>query len=223
MELENYSAINRSTQNSNLANPYIMKCVLLGRYGSGKSTLASMFANNLLDNNIAPTIAMDFFTKTLQINRDQKVKVQIWDSAGQEKFKSIVKSYLRDIFIAYIIFDMSNLDSWNDIDIWKNCILPSDFDFLPQIVLVGTKSDKNNIINEEQIKNKAEEWNCNYYIVSCKTYDAKDKIYRMFLTETTKLHNIILYNYEMEKDLPPNILEEIYSFDKPIKTKDSCC
>ena len=228
MELNDYNFCDE------LANPYVVKCVLLGHYGVGKSTLGHKFLQKtskyFLNDIIEPTIGIDFIPKTIKLPKynDHKIKLQIWDTAGQEKFKSIVKSYLRNVYVAYIMFDITNRESWNEIDTWKDILdkLNNNFNNLdnsdnsdnsslndknskkiPKLVLVGTKSDKpNHTITESEIKLKSKEWNCNYYILSSKEEDSYITIYNMFLQETSDFHKDIVWKYKNNKELPYGVL-----------------
>lgn len=195
------------------ANPYVVKCVLLGRHGVGKSTMGRMLTEGRFDPMIESTIGIDFFIKTIKLAKynNHSIKLQIWDTAGQEKFKSIVKSYLRDVCIVFIMFDLTNRESWNEIEIWKREIeeYSKQFEGIPRVVLVGTKSDKkNHVIAKKEIETKAEEWECNYYILSSKNFNSQTMIYRMFSLEAEGLHGDILYNHVNGKELPFGVLEK---------------
>lgn len=195
------------------SNPYVIKCTLLGHHGVGKSTLGHMFATGRFDPTIESTIGIDFFTKTIELDnsKNQSIKLQIWDTAGQEKFKSIVKSYLRDVYITFIVFDITNRETWNDIDSWRNDLELENrkYGSIPRIVLVGSKSDKkNHVIREDEIKTKADKWGCNYYILSSKQYNSASMISRMFFLETEYLHRDIVYDYINKKEIPFGILKK---------------
>lgn len=91
-------------KSEDFADPYIVKCALVGHYGVGKSTLGHMLSEGRFDPSITTTVGMDFFTKTIKLSEynNHSIKLQIWDTAGQEKFRSIVMSYLRDVFVALL-------------------------------------------------------------------------------------------------------------------------
>ena len=115
MELSEY------TNSDKLANPYTVKCVLLGNQGVGKSTMLGILTTGRFDHAIVSTIAIDFAIKkiTLPDYNNHQIKLQIWDTAGQEKFKSIVRSYLRDVYVAFLVFDITDRDSWDSLEEWK--------------------------------------------------------------------------------------------------------
>ena len=221
MELVDLSAIKLKLNNEKFLNPYIVKCIVLGHYGVGKSTMNHMFATGFFDPNISSTVAMDFYTKKLYLSDNQIVKVQVWDSAGQEKYRSIISSYIRDTYITFIVFDITDRKSWDDVDIWKDLTDQKNNQEISRIVLVGTKEDKkNHMISIEEIKNKADLWNCNYYITSSKHKNSANLIHQMFYNEVESLHQQFINS----TNPPINILKEIKSLDLDDQEKnDSCC
>lgn len=189
------------------ANPYVMKCILLGKHGSGKTTLANVLSTGVFDQSISPTIGMDFASLLLKIDQ-QQIRVQIWDSAGQERFRnSIVATYLRDVHIAFVVFDLSCRQSWEDIVHWKELLDKQELKIYPRLVLVGTKSDiYPHQVHIEEIQRVAKEWKCNHYVLSSKQTNSRHIIHRMFLLEVEQLHHTFIKLYSENKKLPSNIL-----------------
>ncbi|KAA6355387.1 MAG: putative Rab GTPase, partial [Streblomastix strix] len=106
----------------------------------------------------SPTIALDFLTKTLYFE-NQQVILQIWDTAGQERFRSLVSSYIRDCSAAIIIYDITNRDSFDNIDGWINDVRNERGDEAV-ILIVGNKYDLDNqrAIPTEEGQQKAKEY-----------------------------------------------------------------
>lgn len=234
MELSNFREC------KDFLNTYVVKCALLGRFGVGKSTIGHVFSNGRFDSTLTSTIGIDFHSKIINLTEyNQNIKLQIWDTAGQEKYKSIVKSYLRDVYIAYIVFDVTDRESWNEIDKWKEMLNSTNITFVPRVVLVGTKCDKLNCnkydffdnlrdngrnpgyITENEVIAKAKEWECNYYLISSKTSNSATTITNMFFTETEQFHKDVLYNYVNGKEIPYGILKDKEPDNKNINK--SCC
>lgn len=125
------------------------KIVFLGDQNVGKTTLISQFVYRHVDKNYEPTIGIDFLTKKIEVD-DSEVKLQLWDTAGQEKFHSIISSYARDSFLAVILFDIGNESTFLKIDKWINDLIRiHDTGKKIKILLVGNKTD---LADEEQIK-----------------------------------------------------------------------
>jgi len=217
-----------------LANSYVVKCVLLGDAGTGKTTLINVLTNGVFDNSYEPTIGIDFGSKniTLPDYGNQQIKLQIWDTAGQEKYKSIINSYLRDAHIAFLVFDITNLDSWSNLSKWKETLeMDIKYDYIPLIILVATKSDlKHHAVTEDQIKQRVDEWGCSYCIISAKESNSQTKILRMFSIAAEKFHQLIVYKHINGYEIPENIYQNCSSSyyqlnDNDEKREDSkfCC
>ncbi|KAM0673471.1 Ras- protein Rab-6B [Gurleya vavrai] len=117
------------------------KIVFLGNQNVGKTTLISQYVYQQADDKYNPTIGIDFLsTKLTLLNKE--VSLQLWDTAGQERFNSIIPSYTRDCFISVIVYDINNLDSFNNIDHWVNNLVKiNESNKNVKIIIVGNKKD----------------------------------------------------------------------------------
>lgn len=100
--------------------------------------------------------------------KGKTIKLQIWDSAGQEKFKSLIPNYVRGSSLIFVVYDVTNKTSFNNVREWVNFI--NDIESTT-IVLCGNKID---LEQERKVSTKEEdqlalELNCSYYEVSAKT------------------------------------------------------
>lgn len=117
------------------------KLVFLGDQNVGKTTLISQFVYRDADKNYEPTIGIDFLTKKIEVD-DKDVKLQLWDTAGQEKFHSIISSYARDSFLAVVLFDVANESTFLKIDRWVNDLIRvHDAEKKIKVLIVGNKAD----------------------------------------------------------------------------------
>ena len=73
---------------------YLFKYIIIGDASVGKSCIMSQFISKTFKNHLDPTIGVEFGTKTIDV-ADATLKLQIWDTAGQESFRSITRSYFR--------------------------------------------------------------------------------------------------------------------------------
>ena len=92
---------------------FLYKVILIGDSGVGKSTLFSRLVN--IPDDQTPTIGIEFGTTLTVIPDGTVIKVNIWDTAGQEFYHAIVKNYYRDIVGAIFVFDISNIDSFENL------------------------------------------------------------------------------------------------------------
>ena len=98
---------------------YIYKIVVLGDSNAGKTTFVH-YLNNYESPCKGSTIGVDFNVYTTQICDNLTIKSQIWDTAGQEQFRAITKSYFRNVTGALIFFDASDNDSIPNAKLWLN-------------------------------------------------------------------------------------------------------
>ena len=118
---------------------YIFKVLLLGNSDVGKSSLLLRFVDSLWNDAFVPTIGVDFKVKTLEIN-NKKVKMQIWDTAGQERFRTVVSTYFRGAHGILLLYDVTNKDSFKNLENWLIEIEKNSSDKVLKI-LVGNKCD----------------------------------------------------------------------------------
>ena len=119
---------------------YKIKVVLCGNTNVGKSTFFSYIQDRYIKDH-TPTIGVDFFSSTQKF-KDYFVKLNIWDTAGQEKFRSIIGTYFKDVSCFILMFDLSNLDSLNDLEYWIGLINHySTCEHNHPIFLLGSKRD----------------------------------------------------------------------------------
>jgi len=153
---------------SYLSPDYSFKIIVVGNSGVGKTSLLMRLCDDIFSNVYISTIGIDFKIKTFTLDNDY-VKLQIWDTAGQDRFNTIVSSYYRNINALIVVFDLSNLKSFTDIDTWiSNCNKYSDttnvFTFI-----IGSKSDiKCSSITDSMIANVCIKYNATYMETSSK-------------------------------------------------------
>ncbi len=132
----------------------IYKIILVGDSGVGKTCLLSMYVKGECGPTI-PTIAVEFCTKEIELADNYKVKVQLWDTAGEERFKSLAMTYYRKAFGILLLFDVTKKPSFLAC---KNYLEEVRFnsDKKCVIYLVGNKID---LASEREItKEEAEEF-----------------------------------------------------------------
>lgn len=113
------------------------KVVFIGNSSVGKTSIISQIIYNNSNDSQQPTVGVDFFSKNITVGTDT-VRVQIWDTAGQEQFHSLIPSYLRNSTIAIIVYDISNQESFQSLERWiKNVQDVAN----PALIIVGNKTD----------------------------------------------------------------------------------
>ena len=135
------------------------KMVFVGDICVGKTSIMNRFISNEFQEEydviknflyftffkIQATIGVDFSTKIIEF-RDNTIKLQIWDSAGQERYKALIPSYVRGASIIFIIYDISDHKSFLNIESWINFIKQVNTDE-SLLVLCGNKNDLERQVN----------------------------------------------------------------------------
>jgi Ras-related protein Rab-1A len=119
----------------------LFKILKLGDSNSGKTSLLDRLVNNQFVDFYISTIGIDFNVKTIRLEDETKVKLQIWDSCGQERFRSLTRSYYRNSSAFIICYDVTNLKSFENAKFWISEIEKYVDDHNVYQILVGTKND----------------------------------------------------------------------------------
>ena len=117
------------------------KIVIFGDAGCGKTTLTQRFLTNLFVSDTKMTIGVDFEVKSLIVN-NQKVKLQIWDFGGEERFRFLLPTYVRGARGGIFMYDVTNYSSIAHIDDWLSVIkkeIKAEDNF--PIIVAGGKAD----------------------------------------------------------------------------------
>ena len=156
-----------------------IKVVLVGSSKVGKSCILNRFVQGIFDRDIQTTVGAAFITKIIT-TPSGPVRLQIWDTAGQEKFRSIAPMYYRSSSFAILVFDITDklsiqcLEDWAD-DIADNA--PHDI----KLILVGNKIDLADMrcISNEDAQEYATSLNCIYYCeTSAKTGEGINELFQ---------------------------------------------
>ena len=135
-----------------------IKLILIGDSNVGKTTLLYKYIDNENKEDITPTVGLENKVKTTEI-KGIKTKIQIWDTAGQEKFNSLTKNTFTNTDGILIVFDLTNKKSFNNI---KNWIEDVKYKSDPKIkkIIVGNKSDLKDKrkVSKEDIKSITEKY-----------------------------------------------------------------
>ncbi|CAH8556328.1 unnamed protein product [Schistosoma turkestanicum] len=154
--------------------PPTFKLLLIGDSCVGKTSLLIRFKDGIfLKGSYISTVGIDYKTKVVKA-KDQLVRLQIWDTAGQEKFRSLTKSYYRDTNAVLLVYDICKVDSFNNIKSWMsevNANIQSNNNNNVQIVLVGNKVDeeRNRVVTKKEAERLAKQTDALFWETSAKT------------------------------------------------------
>ena len=156
-----------------------IKIVLIGEAGVGKTCIISRYIDNIFIENNDSTIGANYSEKTIK-RGDKEVQLNIWDTAGQEKFHSLGKHFYKDSYVVCLVYDITNQES---LDSLKNIWYPDLQKYGEQytiLAVVGNKCDlyeMDNLAKEEQAKAFADEIKAIFMLTSAKTGDGIEKLF----------------------------------------------
>ena len=156
---------------------FLFKLILIGDSSVGKSNILLQHLKGQFDPNSKATVGVEFGTKNIEIN-NKKIKIQIWDTAGQERYRSITSAYYRGAKGAFIVYDITRKETFDNIDKWV-ADLKNNGDDNISIVLIGNKSDldeKREVSKEEGVQ-KSEEFKTAFMETSALNGDNIDKAF----------------------------------------------
>lgn len=129
------------------------KVVIIGNVSVGKSSIIKRFISNEFSEDYKCTIGTESFNKSLLISENKKVNLKIWDTCGQERFRTVTRQYYRDTQAILLVFDLTNEKSFNDLNSWLEEAINYISDKKCLFFLFGNKSDETDkiVVNNEQI------------------------------------------------------------------------
>jgi len=165
---------------------YLFKLLLIGDSGVGKSCLLLRFADDTYTESYISTIGVDFKIRTIELD-GKTIKLQIWDTAGQERFRTITSSYYRGAHGIIVVYDVTDLDSFNNVKQWLQEIDRYACDNVNKL-LVGNKCDMSarKVVEYNTAKEFAEQLGIPFLETSART---STNVEQAFLTMAAEIKN----------------------------------
>ena len=156
-----------------------IKVALLGDSGVGKSSIVLRYTSNEFNDNYLTTNVAAYTCKIIE-KYGEKYQLDIWDTAGQEKFRAIGKNFYKDAYIVFLVYDITLVKSFEDLkEIWYNELM-NNGEKDPIIVIVGNKCDlydEDEAVNEDDARKYAKEINALFHLVSAKNGLGIEKLF----------------------------------------------
>ena len=189
---------------------YTLKLLIVGDSTVGKTNFIYRFIENKFNQNYIATSGIELKTVKIEINKS-KIRVQLWDTAGQEKYKAVTKNLFLKVQGTLIMFDITNDNSFNNAKKWVSSI-KEECGKQMQMILVGNKSDLKDerIVKREEASKYAEAEKIEYIETSSKTGDNIQNSINLICQK-------ILENTEFDKDFSFT-LEQTF-----VNKKTKCC
>ena len=169
-----------------------LKLLLVGDTSVGKTSILSKYIDDIFEEKAISTIGVEYKVKSLVIN-GRKIKLRIWDSSGQDRFRSITQSFFRNADGILFIFDLTEINTFEGIKQWL--IDSESYDLSIKKILVGNKVDliEKRKVEKEIIDNFVKRMQLKYYEMSAKDGTNIDIVFR-------ELAEMVLSGFS-EKDL----------------------
>jgi len=164
---------------SNFTYDYIVKYIIIGDTGVGKSCLLLQFTDHRFQQSHDLTIGVEFGARFVTIE-DKKIKLQIWDTAGQESFRSITRSYYRGAAGALLVYDITRRETFEHLHIWlEDARQHSNSN--TTIMLIGNKKDleTKRAVSYEEGEKFARQNNLFFIEASAKTAENVEKAFNV--------------------------------------------
>ncbi len=188
--------------------------ILVGDTNVGKTSIFKRYYNKEFKESKNATIGVEFQAKEFKYN-GKKYSIQIFDTAGQERFRSLTESYFHLGDGAFVVFDLTNKNSLISISEWVKDVKEKKPDI--KMLILGNKDDlKNKQISEEEINETLEEYNISKYIrVSAKNGTNIEKAFEEMIN--------LFENDSNEKGNIKNEKEKVLKLTDSTKKKSGCC
>ena len=151
----------------------VLKVVLLGQAGCGKTCLITKFTTGVFDSETQTSISAQFTSKTIEFKDfHQTIKFDIWDTAGQEKYKSLAKIFYKDAKVICLCYDIANKSSFTELkEYWYENQTKLNVDGEPIYAIVANKYDLYDIqqVKDEEGKEFAKQINAIFHQTSAKS------------------------------------------------------
>lgn len=216
---------NSSDEESKVDYNVEIKVVIVGESGVGKSNLINRYNGGQFNPDSLPNNSSFFMSRNLKYG-DKIYKINLWDTAGQEKYHSLTKIFLNEAKIAFIVYSIDDINSYKKVDFWYDLVKESCGDVL--IALIGNKKDlyEQEEVNEEEAIQKAKSLNVEFGLTSALEEDTGfdeiiDKMVKKYVQKIGgSIENEVFKNTNIKLD--ENILKnEMNGINK--KKKMKCC
>ena len=141
--------------------------ITLGDSGVGKTSIIKRFCENKFDDNNQSTIGINFSKKEMTFDKKDKIILKLLDTCGQEKYRSLAKTYYRNAHAALFVFSMNDKESFDKINVWMESFNNNKGEDIPKY-LVGTKNDLKVNIDQTLIKEFSKKNNIPFISTSAK-------------------------------------------------------
>ena len=212
---------------SNITYDYIFKVSLIGDSATGKTSILLRFIDDYFTEDTKSTIGVDFKIVSLLLEPKVHAKMQIWDTCGSERFKSLTSSFIKTCSAFILVFDLTRTSTFQNIEHWIRTIKENTSPKF--LILIGNKSDlvEQRALNKDFILEYCQKHFFNYLEISAKNNSNieimfKEVAYQLYM-DIKKKENANLKSKGKKGNFTniSNIQVQLESEDQ--KQKNGCC
>ena len=184
------------------------KVVLVGESGVGKTSIITQFIDQTFQEDIQSTTGGTFSTKSVVCDGGKILKFEIWDTAGQEKYRSLTTMFYKDANAAVMVYDVTRKDSFEEM---KNYWAIQIKDNSPENIILAIAANKSDLIeqetvDEEEARNFAKELNAIFISTSAKSSEGINSLFEEIAKKYSGATNITIK--EEEDGEEPQVQEQ---------------
>ena len=210
---------------------YMLKYIIIGDSGVGKSNILLQYLQGKFNEEFQTTIGVEFGAKNLNL-KDKIYRIQIWDTAGQEMFRSITRSYYKNSVCACVVYDITNRNSFDNIRSWiEDCKKHSPKTVF--LVLIGNKNDleSSRKVSYDEGEDFAKKYGMLFYETSAKTGKNINEVFMNSCSEIAKKINNGFYDLNRDtcgikvgfNNQESIVLDENINKRQKEKKRSMCC
>ena len=216
-----------------------VKVILIGDSGVGKTNILNRLVNNKFNDKYNPSLSLEYNNHSIKIN-NYIIRMQIWDTAGQEKYNSIISNYYRSAEVAIFVYSINDLKSYNSILEWYKELINENNDENNNVkkILLGNKVD---LENERKVEFKvadtfAKENGFEVFAeITCKNdekqtifnisniFDAIGKLFYDEYKQSRDIYNMSSFHYLASTSILESKRNNQNEDNEPVKKRINCC
>ena len=202
----------KSSKNNN-KNRITLKILTLGDSAVGKSAILIRYTQNKFHSNYLTTVGIDYQSKIIHY-QNREIEMQIWDSAGQEKYRAISKQYYKKANGIILLYDVTSRESFQNIKQWIKDI-NNNITMKPFLILVGNKIDLERKVTQQEGEELAQKYSVLYFETSAATGKGIEETFQALVEN-------IMRNYDERKKQEESLMLEKITLDGSQENKKCC-